>query len=367
MDKVKKLIFINIPMSICNLRCHYCFLSQRKKCYQGIQPEMKYSPEQIATGLSQNRIGGPAFINLCASGETLLTHNIDLYIEALLKEGHYLEVVTNLTITPVLDKILALDKNLLKHLEFKCSFHYLELKQKGFLNIFADNVKKIWAAGASACVELTPNDELIPYIDEVKEFSMHEFGALPHITIARDDRDIGIGYLTSLPMTEYDNIWKQFNSDFWKYKKSIFGIKQIDFCYAGKWSLYVNLSTGIARQCYHGFPLGDIFKNPDKPLPETPICKCNLAHCYNGHALLTLGLIPDATTIGYGDIRNRVRKDNSEWLQPELIDFFNGKLKDSNNQYTSVQKKLISLKSLPLTMARNLIITLNLMRMKKKR
>ena len=76
---------------------------------------MKYNPQQVAQGLSQQRIGGPAFINICASGETLLTKNLDLYIHALLQEGHYLEVVTNLTITPMLDKILSLDPKLLAH------------------------------------------------------------------------------------------------------------------------------------------------------------------------------------------------------------------------------------------------------------
>ena len=93
----------------------------------------------------------------------------------------------------------------MKRLEFKCSFHYLELKKKGWLERFAENVQKIWDAGASANIELAPSDELIPYIDEVKEFSMKHFGALPHLTILRDDRTSKIDYLTKMTEEEYDN------------------------------------------------------------------------------------------------------------------------------------------------------------------
>ena len=126
MNKLKKLFLINIPMSICNFRCHYCYLSQRDNCYQGIQPKMKYTPREVGLAMTQERIGGLAFFNFCADGETLLTKDIDQYVKVILENGHYVELVTNLSITSVLDKILAFDKKLLSHLEFKCSFHYLE-------------------------------------------------------------------------------------------------------------------------------------------------------------------------------------------------------------------------------------------------
>ena len=220
---MKKVLLIHIPMSICNFRCHYCYLAQRDVCYQGIQPEMKYTPEQVAYALRQERIGGPCYVNMCAAGETLLTKDLEKYVKALCLEGHYVEVVTNLTVTKVLDEFLAWDTDLLKHLEFKCSFHYLELKKKGWLEKFADNVNKIWEAGASANIEITPSDELIPYIDEVKDFSMKHFGALPHLTIARDDRTKEIVRLTKLSLSEYEKVWSQFGSTFWEFKSTIFG------------------------------------------------------------------------------------------------------------------------------------------------
>lgn len=343
MSKIKKLILIRIPMSICNFRCHYCYLTQRDEHFQGIQPYMQYTPQQVAEALSKKRLFAGkeeycAYINLCADGETLLTKDIDLYIKALAEEGHYIEIVTNLTITPMLEKILHLDAALLKRIEFKCSFHYLELKKKNLLDLFADNVNKIWNAGASANIEIIPSDELIPYLDEVTKYSMKNFGALPHVTIARDDRTKKIDYFTSLPMEEYDRIWSGFDSDFWKYKKMIFGKKQKEFCYAGMWSVYVDLATGMASQCYCGKSLGNIFENPDVPLKEEPIGKCSLSHCYNGHALLTLGLIPHATDVRYGMIRNRIKANGGQWLQPELFQVFNTQCLESNEELTWEQK-----------------------------
>ena len=276
-------------------------------------------------------------MNFCADGETLLTKDIDLYVKVLVEQGHYAEVVTNMSVTPVLKKFLSWEKNLLEHLEFKCSFHYLELKRKGLLEQFADNVCSAWAAGASATVEMTPTDELVPYIDEVKAFSLKRFGALPHLSIARDDRTSGIEKLTSMSPEEYHDTWSQFGSGFWEFKESIFGKRQKGFCYAGAWSAYIDL-TGQAKACYSRPYLGDVFADPGKPFPAKAIGRCPIAHCYNGHALMTMGLIPGAYDTGYGDIRNRARADGEEWLRPELKGFFNSKLEDSNERYGGLRK-----------------------------
>ena len=278
------------------------------------------------------------FFKFCADGQTLLTKNIDQYVKVLLQEGHYVEFVTNLSVTPVLEKFLTWDKSLLSHLTFKCSFHYIELKKKGLLETFAENVKKIWSAGASANIEITPSDELIPYINEVKSFSLMNFGALPHLTIARNDRTHKIKYLTSLSDDKYYSIWSQFRSEFWDFKRTIFGKKQVSFCYAGKWSIYIDLTTGNATPCYFGKSFGDVFADPNHPFPEKPVGHCCISHCYNGHALMTLGLIPGKYKTKYGDIRDRTREDGGHWLQPELKAFFNTKLEESNEQISNPQK-----------------------------
>lgn len=354
MDKVKKCFMFRIPMSICNFRCSYCYLAQRPLHYQGVQPEMKFTPAQVRRALSKERIGGVVFMNFCADGETLLTKDLDLYVKELVEEGHYAEVVTNLTRTAALEKYLSWDKDLLKRLEFKCSFHYLELKKKNLLDVFAENVKRVWAAGASANIEITPDDSLIPYIDEVKAYSLKHFGALPHLTIARDDRTAGIDYLTNLSQEEYDKTWGQFESGFWQFKKSVFGVRQTDFCYAGSWGYYVDLTTGEATQCYCGRHLGNLFAHPEKPLPDKPIGKCEIAHCYNGHAFLTLGYIPRKYATCYGNIRDRIRLDGTHWLQPDLLAFFNTKLEESNRELPMLSQKQVLVASFANRVARAL-------------
>ena len=299
---------------------------------------MQYSPEHVARALSPKRLGGICFINACAEGETLLTNNIDQYFKALVSEGHFLEIVTNMTVTPMIDKILSWETSLLSHIEFKCSFHYLELKKRGLLEVFANNVEKAWNAGASYTIEIAPSDELIPFIDEVKEFSLKHFGALPHLTITRDDTTKDIRKLTQLSDNDYTNTWKIFNSEFWEYKAHIYGVKQEQFCYAGLWSITVDIATGIAKKCYFN-RLGNIFEDPNATLDLSPIGECPIAHCYNGHAFLTYGLIPGSAAPGYGDIRNRVRQDGTEWLQPELKAFFNTKLSDNNKEWSYHQKQ----------------------------
>lgn len=338
MDKIKRMLLFRIPTSVCNFRCHYCYLSQREISFQGEQAKMQYSPEEVAYALRPERLGGLAYMNFCADGETLLTKNIDKYIFELVKLGHYAEIVTNATISPVIDKILSWDKELLEHVTFKCSFHYIELKNKGLLDVFADNVNKIWSAGASANIEITPSDELIPLISEVKEFSIKHFGALPHLSIARNDTTDDIDYLTKLPIEEYDKVWSQFKSEFWEFKKTIFKKKISNYCYAGDWSLYIDLSNGNTRQCYCSNIQQNVFKNPNKKINFRAIGKCNLPHCYNGHALLTLGCIPNFTNVRYGNIRNRIKTDGTQWIRPQLLSFFNSTLAESNKEYLSLKK-----------------------------
>lgn len=336
---MKKIFLFSIPMSICNFRCSYCYLAQRPVHYEGNMPEYKYSPEQFAKAMSFERVGGPAFGNFTATGETLLMKNLSKYIKAFIEQGHYAEVVTNLTMTPVIDEMMTWDKQLLNRLEFKCSFHYLELKKKKLLNTFASNVHKIWEAGASANIEMAPSDDVIPYIEEIKDFCIKEFHALPHLTIVRDDRTKGIDYLTDLTPAEYTKTWEQFDSDFWRFKRSIFGVKQKGFCYAGAWSYYVDLTTGEARQCYCGEKLGDIFANPYQELPKKPIGRCEIPHCFNGHMLMAAGLIPESSKVHYGDIRNRKMDNGKEWLRKDLLEVFNEPIFENNSRMSSHDEK----------------------------
>ena len=330
MDKMKRMVLLQVPMTICNLQCHYCYLPKRNNYCRGEQISYRYSPEHVAKALSKVRLGGCAYINICAAGETLLATDIDKYIYALLKEGHYCEVVSNMTVSKVLDRICGWDASLLAHLGFKCSFHFLELKKLNLLDRFAENVNKCWRAGVSINIEVTPSDELIPYIEEVKEFSMKHFGALPLLTIARDDGTENIVKLTKLSEEAYRNTWETFNSGFWNFKMTIFGKKREEFCYAGARSIDVDLATGYTAQCYCTKFSQNIFEDIDKPIVYYPYGKCALPHCFNGHSLLTVGCIPEFCDTTYAEIRDRVREDGTHWLHKEYYDFMSQKLDAEN-------------------------------------
>lgn len=168
MEKVVKFIDCYIETETCNLKCHYCYIALRNKFKNHII-ELQRSPKEIQSALSKERMGGICLINLCAGGETLLGETILPVVKALLEEGHYVMVVTNGTMTKRFDEIITWDKALLSHLFIKFSFHYLEMTRLNMLDIFIDNVKKIAHSACSYTVEVTPNDKLIPHIDEVKK------------------------------------------------------------------------------------------------------------------------------------------------------------------------------------------------------
>lgn len=179
---------------------------------------------------------------------------------------------------------------------------------------------------------------------------MKHFGALPHVTVARNEATRELANLTELPKEEYIAAWSQFESNFWEFKFSIFGKPQKGFCYAGDWGYTLNFETGALSQCYFcvGKPIGNLYDDPTAPLPKRSIGRCPEPHCHNGHALMSLGYIPNVYPDAlYGDIRDRIRPDGSHWLQPEIIGFFNTKLQQSNQQLSTLAKTEIRMKSLP--------------------
>lgn len=346
MDKIKRFIDCYVPVTTCTLRCHYCYITVHRK-FEGPLPEFPYSPQQVRKALSKKRLGGTCLINFCAGGETLLTPKIVEYVRELLEEGHYIMIVTNATVTKRIEEFASFPPELTKHLFFKFSYHYMELKKRGHLNQFFDNIQKVRDAGCSFTLEVTPSDELIPYIEELKELAMEKVGALPHVTVARDERDPDkLPILTNMSREDYIKTWSQFDSKMFEYKMSIFEKKRKEFCYAGDWSFVLNLGTGMANQCYlYCRSQQNIIENPDEPIDFIPIGRnCKEHHCYNGHAWLTLGDIPELQAPFYSEIRNRRCKDGSEWLQPEMKAIMSSKLYESNKEYNWWQKFIVDVK-----------------------
>lgn len=342
MDKIKKQIECYVPITSCTLRCHYCYITHQR-LFDNKLPELTHSPEFIREHLTQKRLGGPCSINMCGGGETLLMPIILQYARALAEEGHYVSIVTNATVSKRFDELLEFPKEVTSHIFFKFSYHYMELKKRGLLDKFFENIQKARRAGCSFTLEITPSDELIPYIDELKELAIEKVGAIPHCTIARDERDPQkLPILTNMSDEEYVKTWSTFDSELFRFKKSIFNVPQKDFCYAGKWSFFFDLLSGDARPCYNSHIHKNLYED-ESPIDFPPVgCSCSEYHCYNGHAFLTWGLVPSLKTPTYAEMRNRICEDGSEWLQPELKAFFSSKLKESNREYMPIEKYCIN-------------------------
>ena len=338
---IKYFIGCGVPVNVCNFRCGYCYLGQHPHPYEGgIIPFIRTS-KYISEYFSIKKMGGPCYFNFCGNGETLLHPEIIELVIRLIKEGHYCDIITNGTLSKKFDEIVSnIEPEFGAHLLIKFSFHYIELKRKGLLEKFVDNVNKMRDNGISYSVEITPYDDLIPYIDEIKNFSIKNFGAFPHFTVARNEETKNIELLTSLSSDEYKNTWSSFNSPMFDFKSNIFGVKRNEFCYAGLWSIQLNLATGNYSQCYGGDVLGTI-TDFDKPINFRAIGKCRQPHCFNGHAYLTYGVIPELSTPMYVDMRDRISDDERHWLQPETIRFFSTKLSESHPKLTKKQKKNI--------------------------
>ncbi len=361
MDKIKRYIECFVPITTCTLRCHYCYIVQNNLFNSKIH-KFKYSPDTLKKALSKERLGGTCLVNFCAAGETLLSNQILDYIKAVLEEGHYVMVVTNATISARFDEIISFSPELLNRLFFKFSYHYIELTKKNLLERFFENIKKVRDAGCSFTLEVTPCDELIPLIDEMNQRAFIELGGLPHFTIARDERDPErLPILTSMSREKYIETWGRFESPIFDYKLKIFEVKRNEFCYAGDWSFWLNIGTGMMRQCYASIEQHNILDDVSKPIPFHAIGNnCQEHHCYNGHSFIVLGDIPELKSPVYADLRNRICADGSEWLKPDMKIFMSSKLYESNDEYTYKKKVKVNKRAQRIILKREIAIKVKL-------
>jgi len=349
MNKIKRYIACGVPTEACNFRCSYCYLPCKGNAFNGRISKFMYSIEKMVEALSVERLGGICYFNMCAAGETTLQKDLFPLVKGLINNGHYCDIITNGTITQKIDELISmLNESERSHLFIKFSFHYLQLLEKKLLKTFVENVNKAKNAGISITVEITPHDELIPYIEEIKKFSIENFGTLPHITVARNEATEDIELLSTLSREQYKETWSVFDSVLFDFKFSIFGRKINEFCYAGQNSIYLDLRTGEYKTCYRGDTLGNMFENISKPIKFCPIGKCTLPHCFNGHTYIAWGGdVPDIDLQlpTYAEERNRVCNDGTEWLTSNCKEFFSSRADTQNAYYNEKEQKRIITKN----------------------
>ena len=337
---MRKFIDIYVPISKCNLNCHYCYVPQQGSRNIELEP-IKYSAKQIGKALSEERLGGICHFNVCGIGETLILEEIVEIVHEILAQGHYVMIVTNGTLSQRFREFGEFDTNLRKRLGFKFSFHYLELKRTKMMDTFFENIDYVKKRGMSFSLEMTPNDEIEEYIDEIKELCMNKVGAFCHLTIPRDMTKKQIVLLSKHSFEQFVSIWSCFESSLFDFKASVWGKHRNEFCYAGEWSGILDLSTGCINQCYGRCQNVNILDNPESELKLYPIGNCcPMPHCFNSHSLLALGNIPSIMG-DYSLERDRIdSRDGSHWLNDDMRAFLSHRLEDYNEEY-SIRKKIV--------------------------
>lgn len=335
--QIKRFIDCYIDTEACNFRCPYCYITHRN-AYSNKIFKLAHTENEIRQALSKKRLGGVSLFNICAGGETLLSPDVIPIAKALIDEGHYVMIVTNGSLTNRFKEIKeVLTEEELKHLFFKFSFHYSELRRLNLLERYFENIKMMHECGCSITCELTPHDEIIPDIENIKSICKEKLGAFCHVTVARDERTNGLQHLSKLDWEEYKKTWGVFDSELFNFKSSVFYKKRNEFCYAGDWAIFVNLATGQYRPCNCGGVLGNIYT--DKKINFSAIGQCQLPHCFNAHAWLAFNCIPGFTKITFADERDRCNEKGEDWLNEEFQTVLSMKLDESNQEYSDSRKR----------------------------
>ena len=334
MEELRPKRFINCYVSTqaCNFRCGYCYIGQRKD-FDNTLFRCNYPLETVQKATTVERLGGICIFNLCAGGETLLSLEIIPVIKILLQNGHNVSIVTNGTISKAIDELLSFSDELLSFLYIKFSFHLFELEKRQLVNQFFKNVHIIQNAGISFSIDITPCDELVPQIPKIMRVFKEEMnGALPHISVARDTTSAELKLLSKMSKEDYRKTWSVFDSKKFDYKIEEFLKPHKEYCFAGNLSFSLDLATGNCRMC-DGAPnpnlmdFYNLYDNCSELVPFVEIGnKCPTAHCYNCHALLTLGTIPELNAPTYAQMLDRVDNDGNHWLSEKMRLFYSQRL-----------------------------------------
>nr|WP_319400779.1 radical SAM protein [uncultured Carboxylicivirga sp.] len=323
---MKRFIECLIPVTSCNISCSYCYVGQQKR-ELGVVPSFKYSPEHIGKALSFQRLGGQSLISITGSGETLIPKQVPEVISNILKQGHFVNVTTNGTLTKRFNQILEFCGEMCSRLHFSFSLHYDELVKHNLLESFFNNVQLVRNAGCSILIQINLSDEYIEHWDEIKRLTEEKMGAAPQVALTRDESVRPFKIFTSLSDDEYIQLGRKMKSPLFDFTVDNFNKKQTEFCYAGAWSAKLDLTTGDMSGCYSFGVKQNIFANLNKPIKFEPIGKCPFDYCFNSSHFLSLGTIPTLQAESYEGLRNR---PEAKWYSDEMQKFLSQKLSDDN-------------------------------------
>ncbi len=274
-------------------------------------------------------------VSLCGFGETLIPADMPDIIYNILKQGHFVNVTNNGTMSSRFNEIIKFPPAMLKRLCFSFSLHYIELKRTNNLQTFIDNVKMVKAAGCSILVQLNLADEYISCMDEIKEMCLENFGAYPQVALTRKEEG-GFSIYSNYTNDEYIAYGKTFRSPLFDFTCKNFNVKRSEFCYAGDWSFVLDLGTGDLKSCYFSKAFYNIYDKPNEKIKALAVgSNCHNSYCVNSSHFMALGVIPSISCPSYADLRNR---EEADWYTKEMNNFLNTRLYEGNKQYSLFKK-----------------------------
>lgn len=334
-EHYSKFIEAFIPGDACNLHCQYCYVAQDRKRQNDVC-KFHFSPQVIGRALNKERLGGTAYINICGAGETLMPKEVPEIIKEILRQGHFVNVYTNGTLSAKFDELLSLvPPNLLAYLSISFSFHYLELQRKNLLQTFFNNFKKMKEAGCTVVVNMVLDDSYLPYVEDIKRLSIANFGALPQISYPKKlQKNKNWESLTKAP-AHTSEVAETFDSAYWRFTEQYFNYDRKKFCYAGVWSFTLNLSTGWICRCYNHRPHQNIFKNLTTPIQYRAVGNMCFSPSCGGGLFLPQGVVPELNAPTYCALKNR---PEANWYNENYMNFLSQQLQENNCEYNETEK-----------------------------
>lgn len=348
MEGIYRFFNCPIPVTGCNCRCDYCYIVQqgneRQLDFTKTKDIFKYSVEHMVKALDKERLGGVCAFHICGDGETFLWDEIVDFAVGLLKNGHYVSFTSNCTITKPLKQLVELSAEFRAKLFFKCSFHWREFKQRKLLNVFTANVNMLKAAGISHSVEVVTNDFVLDSLDELKNYSLEHFGALPHVLTQRDEENPGVYPRKSsvLSPEEYAKVWGAFNSDLFTYHQSTFDLKRKGYCYAGVYSLQFRMQNGDVYPCPgNRKKVVNLFEDIDIPPIFVPVGhNCPFSNCFFGFVTHILAGVDrkEKSPYHFRNFRDRICKDGTHWMSDTMYGVYGRRCSEFHKDYSPEKK-----------------------------
>lgn len=301
-EKVSRALTVYVSGNSCNLRCPYCYV---KNSHPNEIPKpmcLKYPLKQMVRAFDPRRIGGIAEVTVIGSAETLLAKEVIPFVHGLLHFGHVVTVVSNATLPSRVDELLDCPKEDLKNLILKASFHYEELKRRQLLDVYFQNIKNAISHGASAYPFVVISPEYSKHIKEIGELITENLGIKAHCSPCNSiNNEFDLQFHSEFDPKPTEKLMEELDHYFdTRIYRECVRYKEVDvqntFCYAGRWSLGIDMATGHTFKC-HNFRKDNenFYENVDKPYSwGMPIgMSCAIESCCLQYNFFSENILPD--------------------------------------------------------------------------